>query len=47
MLCPYCLKDTMIPNEELGSGWSKCSSCGATYSDDPKFLKRKGRKKVK
>jgi len=32
MKCWYCDKETMEDAPELGSGWSKCSSCGATHN---------------
>ena len=45
MKCWNCGVEPMPPFETLGKGWFKCSDCGATYSDDPKFQAK--RKKVK
>ena len=32
MKCSYCGKDTMEKAPDLGSGWSRCLSCGATQN---------------
>ena len=45
--CSYCPKGEMVVDKSLGEGWFKCKKCGATYSDDPKFLKKKRGKKTK
>lgn len=33
--CWSCGQNTMIRFEELGQGWLKCSSCGATTMPNP------------
>lgn len=45
MKCWYCGVTEMSLNPALGSGWFQCTSCGATWSNDPLF--QKGKKKAK
>lgn len=35
--CPFCGKKTLVPFDEVGQGWLKCSKCGATHH--PHLLK--------
>ena len=35
IICWHCEKMTMEPAPELGSGWRKCSNCGATHQPHP------------
>ena len=39
--CWSCGQNTMISFEELGHGWQKCSSCGATNMPSPTTLRAK------
>lgn len=45
MKCPYCLWPKMDDAPDLGKGWFKCPSCGATWIEMPQL--KQWPKKVK
>lgn len=33
--CSYCNQNTLVPFDEVGGDWLKCSNCGATHLPNP------------